>query len=292
MSKQKILLITGLSVAWLVVLLFWVFPGQIIFAQSLELFGWSFRWYGLILALAVLSAYYLAAQRASKFGFTKTQLDSVSIYLLVGGFLGARLYHVITELAYYVAHPIEILFVWQGGLGIIGAVIGGLIGLWVYWLSQNKSQPFFKLLDWLVPSLVLGQIIGRFGNLVNYEAYGTPTLLPWKMFVPMEFRLLAWREFSYFHPLFLYEALGSLLILLVLVNWPSLAQRLKIPQFSGQIFVWWLILYGLLRVFTESLRLDSNIIFGIKQNLIIAGLLFILGICIIVYKKIYNHESQ
>ncbi len=293
MSTQKIFFIAGLGVAILGVLVFWVFPGKIILPQSLELFGWSFRWYGLILALAVLSAYYLATLRAGKFGFTKTQLDSLSLYLVVGGFIGARLYHVFTELAYYLAHPIEMLFVWHGGLGIFGAVIGGLLGLWLYTTVNSRSQSFLKLLDWLVPSLVLGQIIGRFGNLINYEAYGSPTGLPWKMYVPSGFRLQAWQEFSYFHPLFLYEAMGSLLILLVLINLPRFTQRFKIPQFSGQSFVFWLVLYGLLRFLTESFRLDSQIIFGLKQNLLVAGLLILCGVSILVYKKFYSrNESQ
>lgn len=279
-----------------VLLLIWlfgsVFPGQLVFSQSFEIFGLSIRWYGLILAAAVVAAYFLAKKTAAVHEATEAELDSLAIYVLVAGFIGARLYHVVSELSYYLANPIEVVYVWQGGLGIFGAVLGGLLGLWLFWLKHKRSSSFGNLLDWLTPSLVIGQIIGRFGNLVNYEAYGQPTDLPWKMFVPQTFRLPGWQEFNYFHPLFVYEALGSLLILLVLINLPKLTKRIGFIQYSGQTFAWWLILYGILRLLTESLRLDSNLVFGVKQNLLVAGAMLAVGLGAMIYYKINNqHES-
>src|ERR1700680_5031790 len=101
----------------------------------------------------------------------------------MGSVIGGRFYHFFSLFIYYQAHPIDIVKVWNGGLSIYGAVFGALITLWIL-QKTLVSRVTLDTLDWLTPSLILGQIIGRFGNLFNYEVFGYPTNLPWKMFVP------------------------------------------------------------------------------------------------------------
>lgn len=274
----------------LLVLLKWVFPGEVVLPQSFSVANVQIHYYGLILGLAVLSSYFLARRRAPQFGVSYAQLDNIVITLIIGGFIGARVYHIFSSWDYYWHNPLQMLAVWNGGLSIFGAIIGGLVALVVYrhWTSMSVSM--LKLLDWLTPSVVLGQIIGRFGNLFNYEAYGVPTNLPWKMFVPQSFRLPPYEMSMYFHPLFLYEALAGLLILAILLNFPSLAKRLKLPQTPGILFWLWLALYGLTRLITETLRVDSPYLFGVKQNLLAAGLMVLLALIMLI--KAYRSQPN
>lgn len=289
-TRSKIIIPVVIIVASLG-LFFWILPGQVILPQTIEILGWPLRIYGLILGLAILDAYFLARKRAENFGFERAQLDNIALVLISSGLLGARLYHVVSSWEYYSSNLGQVLMVWEGGLSIFGAVLGGLIGLWIYQRSFLTDTSLGQLLDWLTPSLVLGQIIGRFGNLFNYEAYGSPTTLPWKMFVPEQFRLPAYEAMEFFHPTFLYEALAGGLILLILLNFPKLSQFLKLPRFKGEIFWSWLLLYGLVRIFTESLRLDSPYLGTIKQNLIVAILMVLVSLIIFVVKK-FNFKNE
>ena len=177
------------------------------------------------MALAVLAGFYLALRRAPQYGINLTDAEDIIFWLIIGGFIGARLYHVASSFTYYLHHPLQSLEVWKGGLSIYGAVIGGICTLWLIKKLLPIACSLFTLLDWLAPSLVLGQIIGRFGNFFNYELYGYPTNLPWKMFVPLSFRLPGYQNFSYFQPLFLYEVLANLIILSLLLWWSSLPKR-------------------------------------------------------------------
>src|SRR5205823_6124909 len=122
------------------------------------------------------------------------------VVVFVAGFLGARIYHILTALGYYRAYPSEIFAIWHGGLSIFGAMIFGSLALVAYLHFSKSLLQIWKVLDWLAPSVVIGQAIGRFGNLFNYEVYGYPTNLPWKMFVPPQFRLPPYELAAYFHP--------------------------------------------------------------------------------------------
>ena len=154
--------------------------------------------------------------------------------------------------------------VWHGGLSVIGAGLGGLLTLCVIvmWKGYGKVPTF---LDWLAPSMALGQVIGRFADLFNYELFGYPTNLPWKMFVPADFRPTAYLSAGYFHPLFLYEALGSAFILFLLL-WKTKQQGNE----KGRVFFTYLMLYGTLRFFLEFLRIDSVFIGGLRLNALVS----------------------
>lgn len=288
-AQKTWFVVLGVIVA--AVLLLKIFPGDWILPQTIPLLGFSFRIYGLILGLAVLAGYWFARKRIAQTGLGINSLDNIAVVLLVSGFIGARLYHVVTSWDYYSNNLNQIFAVWNGGLGILGAVVGSLAGLWIYnhyFLKANLG----KLVDWLVPSLVLGSIIGRFGNLFNYEVYGQPTNLPWGMFVPEQFRLAGFELIQFFHPLFLYEVLGGLLILYILLNFALLSKKLNLQRFHGDVFWVWLFLFSLLRIFIESMRIETFYFAGLSQSLM-ALLLAALALGVIIYQKFLGeHESK
>lgn len=284
-SSKKYFLIGAVAVAViLVVLLVWVLPGDWVLPQAWQIGTFTFRYYGLILMLAVGSAYLLAARLSTVYLINKNQVENIALVVIIFGFLGARAYHVLTDFELYRDNLVNILAVWNGGLSIFGALAGGLIGLAVYKIFAGWEISYWRLLDWLAPAMMLGQIIGRFGNLFNYEAYGVPTQLPWKMFVPIQFREAPYTTAQYFHPLFLYEALAGLLLLVALLYLTSQKSKFK----AGTIFATWLLGYGMIRLTTELLRADLHTIFGIKVNLIAAGAMVAGAIIIFLGRRYFR----
>lgn len=235
-----------------------VFSGKMVFPQNIHIGGLRIQFYGIILGLSALAGYWLAVKRRDKFKISVEQSDLIILLLIIFGFIGARVYHILSQLPYYLDNLGQIFQVWNGGLSIFGAVIAGIIFLFIYSLKSKENKvSFLNLLDWLTPSLVLGHIIGRFGNFLNYELYGLPTKLPWKMFVPVQFRIPPFELNQFFHPVFLYEASGSLIIFYLL---------LKLKLKPGQLFLLWLFLYNVLRFFLEFIRAESIVYSGIRLN--------------------------
>jgi phosphatidylglycerol:prolipoprotein diacylglycerol transferase len=258
------------------------FSGNIVLPQNLRIGGIRIQFYGIIIAVGALVGYWLALKRREKSGIKSDDAELIIFLVIVAGFVGARLYHVVSELHLYTDNLLKIFAVWNGGLSIYGAAIGGVIALYVY-SKYYKDYSLLQLLDWLIPSMVVGQIIGRFGNFANYEIYGTPTGLPWKMFVPIQFRTPPFELNQFFHPLFLYEAVGSAIILVLLL-------RLKLK--TGYLFLIWLLLYNVLRFLLEQLRVGSVIYGGIRVNAIVSLVLVVVAIAIIYrVKKQPNYDS-
>ncbi|HEX3099481.1 MAG TPA: prolipoprotein diacylglyceryl transferase [Patescibacteria group bacterium] len=263
------------------------FSGRWTVPQSFGIGKIRIQFYGLLLGLGALAGYWLAIRRKVLYKISDELADSVIFVSLVFGFIGARLYHVASEYPYYVQHPAQIVAVWNGGLSIFGAAIGGVLGIYICYRFWFKAAPtsstttFLQLLDWLTPSIIVGQIIGRFGNFVNYELYGYPTSLPWKMFVPVKFRLPPYELVHFFHPLFLYEAAGSVIILILI---------LKLKPRAGSLFLMWLLLYNVMRFFLEFLRVGSITYGGIRVNAIVALVIALLA-AILWYKQIYRQQA-
>lgn len=257
-----------------------IFSGRIILPQSFVFAGLKIHLYGAIISLAVLSGYWLAMKRRNRYGVKKDDAESLIIIALVVGFVGARLYHVVSEFTFYLQHPIQIFEIWKGGLSIYGAALGGILAVY-FFVKFYKKYSFLQILDWLTPSVVLGQIIGRFGNFANYELYGTPTKLFWKMFIPVQFRVPPYELNQFFHPLFLYEIAGSLVILVLLLR-----LRLK----TGYLFLLWLFLYNILRFFLEQLRVESVIYGNIRVNALVS-LVLVLGALYFSY-KLWNSKQN
>lgn len=226
-------------------------PGPIIF----EIGPFTIRWYGVLIASAVLIGVWLSQELAKRRNVNPELLGDLAIWLVVGAIPSARLYYVLFEWQSYAQNPQDIVAIWKGGIAIHGAVIGGLLAALIFARLQRVS--FWQLTDLVAPSLILGQAIGRWGNFFNSEAFGRPTDLPWKLFIPVDRRPPGYEQFAYFHPTFLYESLwnlGVFALLLWLFFWglrhPG---RLKV----GTLFLSYLIAYSSGRFWIEGLRMDS-----------------------------------
>lgn len=257
------------------------FSGHFILPQFFSIGSLSIRYYGLFMALAVAVGFYLAIKRAPKFGIEEKAAENIIFWLVIGGFLGARLYHVLSSWSYYSFHPLDILKVYNGGLSIYGVLFGGLLALLLYRKLAPHRLPLNLYLNWLTPSLLLGQIIGRFGNFFNYELYGYPTNLPWKMFVPAWARPLQFTKTDFFHPLFLYEQIGNLIILLVLYQLEKRARQQNKPS---NLFIYYLLLYNILRFGLEFLRIDIVFWGQLRINALVSLVLCLVSFSFLFFK--------
>ena len=236
--------------------------------EGFSIGSWFVRFYGIILMSGAVAGAFLAVWEAKRRGYDPDIVWDLFIYLLIGGIIGARVWHILTPspstgitAGWYLSHPLDALAVWKGGLGIPGAVIGGLITLYFY--ARKTGIDFAEWTDIASPSLALGQAIGRWGNFFNQELYGAPTNLPWKIFIDPAHRLTGYLDVAYYHPLFLYESLWNLMNMFLLI-WISrrYAESLK----SGDIFLVYLIIYPVGRFFLDFLRLDASMVGGININ--------------------------
>lgn len=219
----------------------------------------TLRWYGLLIASAVLIGVALSQYLAKKRGIDPEKVGDMVIWLVIAAIPCARLYYVLFEWQAYADRPSDIFALWKGGIAIHGAVLGGTLAAWLF--SRINRLSFWQMADVVAPSLILGQAIGRWGNFFNSEAFGSPTDLPWKLFIPLANRPANYREFEYFHPTFLYETLWNLGVfglLLGLFFWGlKRPHRLR----AGTLFLVYMIAYSCGRLWIEGLRTDS-LMFG------------------------------
>ena len=244
----------------------WTFssPGPVAFQAG----PFTVRWYGILMAGAMALGLWLASRDARGRGEDPDSLLKAAELALLGGLVGARLYYVLFNLDYYARVPARIFAVWEGGLAIHGGVLGGiLLGGGYAWL---KRLPVRTYLDIAAPSLAIGQAIGRWGNFFNEEAFGTPTALPWKLFISPGQRPLIYSQAEFFHPTFLYESLWDLAVFVVLVR----VLRRRLGPAPGALFLAYLGLYSVGRFLTESIRTDP-LMFG---SLRVAQLVSVLAI--------------
>jgi phosphatidylglycerol:prolipoprotein diacylglycerol transferase len=215
--------------------------------------------YGLIIAGTILLCYEIARRRAKQFLLSEKILDNIFLITIPIAFLGARILHILTNLPYYQKHPIKIVALWEGGLGILGAIITGLLTL--LFLARKYHLPFFQLTNLFAPILALGQSLGRWGNYFNQELYGTPTKLPWALYITPEKRLPNYSNYTTFHPIFLYESILNLLNFLILTNLHKIQNLPHLTSIFRNLTPTslYLINYGLIRLFIENLKLDPDI---------------------------------
>ena len=209
-------------------------PGPLL----VELGPLAIRWYGLLIAVAVLLGLWVSSQLAKMRGLDPGVISDLLPLIVLSAVIGARLYYVLFEWQQYQINWLEAFQIWKGGIAIHGALLGGSIAVIAY--SRWMKLSFWALMDVLLPSVALGQAIGRWGNFFNSEAFGLPTSLPWKLFIPVANRPAAYLNESWFHPTFLYESIWDLglFVLLILfdINWTvsrelSLSQKRKIIMY-------------------------------------------------------------
>lgn len=283
MTKQIKQLSVGLTIilfVGLIVFFVFAFSGQLILPQGFLLGPIHLKYYGILMALGAWLGYLVAKQRAPRFDLPANLIDRLFTPAVIFGFIGARVYHVLSSYAYYLQQPQEILQVWHGGLGSYGALAGVIILLWIYsrWIIKPKTS-LLTLLDWLVPSAIILQIFVRLGNFLNYELYGYPTSLPWKMFIPDTFRIGPYQNELFFHPLFLYE----IVLLVFLFTFIRLIARK--PFRPGILFFCYILLYNVGRFLLEFLRIESVFIGSLRQNAVVSALLAILALAWLIYDR-------
>ena len=238
---------------------------------AFTLFGHSFQWYGIIIAVGFVLAFIYAMASCKKFRINQDKLLDAVIVGIIGGVIGARLYYVLFYPGdKYINDPLSALYIWEGGLGIYGGIIGGLLcgGLIAKW--RKLSVP--AVLDLASICFLIGQCIGRWGNFVNQEAFGSETTLPWGM-------ASANTGWATVHPCFLYESLWCLLGFVLLHFFSR-----KLRRYDGQVFLLYLIWYGVGRFFIESLRTDSLYIpiLPIKVSQVVAVLSVLAGVVLLI----------
>ena len=233
------------------------------------------RWYGLLIASAVLIGVYLSRLLATRRGVNPQLIESLMIWLVIAAIPSARLYYVLFEWQNYAQHPDQIVQIWKGGIAIHGAVLGGLLSALIF--ARLKQVSFWQLADLVAPSLVLGQAIGRWGNFFNSEAFGRPTDLPWKLYIPANRRPLGYESFDYFHPTFLYESLWDLAVFSILIALFFRMLKFRNNSPLGTIFLIYLVGYSLGRVWIEGLRTDSLMVGPLRIAQIVSLIGIILG---------------
>ena len=214
------------------------------------------RWYGLLIAAAVLIGLNLSSALAQQRKLENGLVSDLLPLLVLFSVIGARIYYVAFEWHNYAATPLKALAIWEGGIAIHGALIAGTLTLILF--CRWRQQSFWDVLDVLVPSVALGQAIGRWGNFFNSEAFGIPTDLPWKLFIPEQNRPIIYVNQDFFHPTFLYESLWNFalfIILILLFRWG--AEHLnKLP--AGAMSCIYLVGYSLGRVWTPFASVLSH----------------------------------
>lgn len=261
-------------------------------------FGQEFTlyYYGIILMTGALVGGWLAYKEVARRGRNPEIVWDLLMWLIIGGIIGARLWHIFTpspsliaqgiDTRYYLTHPLDLINLRRGGLGIPGAVIGGAVAM--FFFARKHKLDFIEWADIAAPSLAVGQAIGRWGNYFNQELYGAPTNLPWKIYIDPAHRLPGFADKEYYHPLFLYESLwnlGNMALLMWLMR--RFPDKLK----TGDVFLVYLIVYPVGRFLLEFLRLDSSQLGGINANQTFMGIVAVVAAAALFWRHRPGQKS-
>lgn len=250
-----------------------VFAGDIILNPILySIGGIHIRWYGLIIALAIFiaSGWLFKLVRQAKLSIQQT--ETLLWSSIVGGIIGARLIYVVQNISYYSHNIGDIINLTQGGLSIHGALGGGL--LTAYWLSKKLKINFFPIADLAAMPVLLGMVIGRLGNFFNYELFGPPTDVPWKMFVPPIHRPEHLLQSEFFHPAFLYDMILNSIALAILHN------NVTSLKFPGENLLRFFAAIAITRFIVEFWRLDERgaVLGGLTLAQLVSVVIFVITI--------------
>ena len=249
-------------------------PGPIAFSIG----SFSIRWYGMLIASALVIGTLLAQKLAKKRGIDPDIVGNLVIWLVVGAIPCARLYYVLFEWQRFQNQPWYKAFaIWEGGIAIHGAIIGGAIVTIIFCQRQKISA--WLMADIVMPALILGQAIGRWGNFFNSEAFGRPTDLPWKLFIPVDRRPPEFASESYFHPTFLYESLWNVGVFAILMFLFFRFPKIR----TGTLTMTYAIAYSLGRFWIEGLRTDSLMVGSLRTAQIISLVAIALGVLGLVW---------
>jgi len=223
-------------------------------------------WYGFFIVLGVFLGLLVVLFLAKKYRIEKNDILDLSFYLFVFGVIGARVYDIFLEWQYYLKHPLDTLKIWEGGLAIHGGILAGILVIYFFikkkkikgLVGQSLLEKFFSLSSLVVVGVSLGQTIGRWGNYFNQELFGRPTNVAWGIYIDPINRPLEYLYNSWFHPTFLYESIGCLIIFLILISCHWIFLKKKKNGFKSNVLIvsLYLILYSVLRFSLEFVRID------------------------------------
>ncbi|WP_232696975.1 prolipoprotein diacylglyceryl transferase [Brevibacillus daliensis] len=234
------------------------------------------HWYGLIMGTAFLIATYVARYNTKRAGIDPDHILNMVVWIIPAAIICARLYYVIFEWENYADNPISALYVWKGGLAIHGGLIGGFIAGLTY--GKIHNLPLFRMADLVIPSVILGQAIGRWGNFINKEAHGDVVSAEFMANFPAFIRDQMLIDGQYYHPTFLYESVWNLLVFAILM-----LMLYSFKKFDGQILASYMILYSLGRFFIEGMRTDSLYLGPLRVAQVVSLALIVAGLIILVY---------
>lgn len=238
------------------------------------------RAYALFIVAGIIVAIVIGGRRYVERGGKPGVITDISIWAVPFGIVGGRLYHVLSDWQLYFGEDgrglVAALRVWDGGLGIWGAVALGGVGAWIGARRAGVALP--PVADAIAPGIAAAQAIGRWGNYFNQELFGAPTTLPWGLEIDPANRPSGYAEFATFHPTFLYESLWMVAVAFVLI-WAD--KRFNMGH--GRVFALYVVLYSLGRVWIEALRIDSaNMILGLRLNIWTAALVGVGGLIYLI----------
>ena len=250
----------------------------------------SIHWYGIIIVLGIVAAFFYALYRAKQIGVTTDDMLDLALIIIPSAIVGARLYYVLTTLDQYDSF-MEVIAIWNGGIAIYGAVIAGAIA--VFGVCRYKKLNTLAMLDCIVPGLILAQAMGRWGNFFNGEAFGcvVPQTSPFyflRMGVisPMSVEKFGDLAMHYVHPTFLYESIWNLIGFLLLHFF------FKKKSFHGEVLLWYAAWYGFGRMWIEGLRMDSLMVGPFRLSQLVAFICFVGGVACILGKRIYDARKR
>jgi len=237
-------------------------------------------WYSVIIFIALLIGGTLALREARKWKIPEDYMINYFFFLIPIVLIGARIYYVIFDWAYYSNNIIEIFKVWEGGLAIHGGIIAGII--WTIIYTKKYKVGFLRVTDIMVVSLILGQAIGRWGNFFNSEAYGSATTLEFLkgLHLPQFIIDGMFIDGTYYQPTFLYESILCLIGFIILLVVRKLKYT-KIGNLTAIYFIW----YGIIRFFIESLRTDSLMLGNFKMAQIVSIVMIVAGIIMLIFSR-------
>lgn len=243
-------------------------------STAFTLFGLDVAWYGVIIAFGALLAVFYVMWRAKQVGIKTDDILDIALLTIPLGVIGARLYFVLMSLDSFDSFW-EIFDIRSGGLAIYGGILGGALGVFI--MTKVKKLPFFKMADLICPAVMIGQIMGRWGNFMNVEAFGTETTLPWRM------GILTYSGWTYVHPTFLYESLWNLLGFVLINTFYGWKTKKTHQKYDGQIFLMVFTWYGFGRMLIEGLRTDSLYIGPFRVSQVLGGIFFVVGLSLLLY---------
>ncbi|MFD1418398.1 prolipoprotein diacylglyceryl transferase [Companilactobacillus keshanensis] len=249
---------------------------------AFNLGGLQIHWYGLIIAMGALIGVIMAISEAKKRDVDPENILDLVLYGVPIGLIGARIYYVIFELPFYMANPGEIIKIWHGGIAIYGGLIAAFIVLIV--LCKKRNISIWTMLDIAAPSVLLGQIVGRWGNFMNQEAFGGKTTLSFlqSLHLPDFIIQQMYINGAYRQPTFLYESSFNLIGLIIILVLRHRKQFFK----RGEVFLAYLVWYPLVRFFVEGMRTDSLYILpGIRVSQALSLILLAVAVILIIYRR-------